>query len=40
MAEEQIKRLMTRSDIIADIDNTITPIYFPDKVLDKNRVST
>ena len=37
---EQIKRLMTRSDIIADIDNVITPIYFPDKTLDKNRVST
>ena len=40
MADEKIKRLMTRADIITDIDNNISPIYFPDRILDKNRVST
>lgn len=36
----EIKRLMTTADVIQDIDNRITPIYFPDEVLDKNRVGT
>ena len=40
MATEQIKRLMTRADIISDYVNVIAPIYFPDRTLDKNRAGT
>ena len=33
------KKLIDRKDIMNDLINNVTPIYFPENTLDKNRVS-
>ena len=40
MADNRIvRKLVDRRDIIRDIDQNITPNYFPNEVIDKSRVS-
>lgn len=39
MARDTVRKLIDRVDIIKDLTEVVTPIYFPKETLDKNRTS-